>query len=190
LEQANLEQANKVHFLNDRIRNRGREMMGEKEREKREELLTGIQKQLQKNSLEELEHIQHTLSAMVESKKSGLYYFARFLGIEWDNGSPTMTLGMQHANTYGVAQGGTIYTLADMSMGYKVLSQLPPEKNVHTLEMKMNFVSPGRGEKLFADPEILHLGRTTAVVTCRVQDNKSKLVAQGLGTFFITDRKD
>jgi acyl-CoA thioesterase len=99
-----------------------------------------------------------------------------------------MTLGMQHANTYGVAQGGTIYTLADMSMGYKVLSELPPEKTVHTIEMKMNYIRPGKGKYLYAIPEILHTGRSTAVMSCQVRNDGEQLIAQGLGTFFIGSR--
>lgn len=160
-------------------------MMNEKELNQKQELINAIQDQLLNSSPEELEHVQHVLSSIDQSKKGGLYYFAEFLGIDWNHERAAMTLGMQHTNTYGVAQGGAIYTLADMAMGYKVLSKLPSDKRVYTIEMKMNYVSPGKGKRLVALPDVLHAGRKTAVVTCKVEDDNEKLVAQGLGTFYI-----
>lgn len=162
--------------------------MSEGTSDTKKNLITKIQNQLEDSSLEELDHIQHVLSAMEKEKNGGLYYLAEFLGIEWNENNASMRLGRQHANTYGVAQGGTIYTFADMTMGYRVLSELPPGKSVQTIEMKMNFISPGKGQYLFSKPNILHVGRNTAVVECQVQDDQNKLVAKGLGTFFIFDQ--
>lgn len=157
--------------------------------ENREDLLKAIQNKLTNCTEEELEHVQHVMSSFdtsVEPKGTArLHYFARFLGIEWDGEKGTMTLGMQHANTYGVAQGGTIYTLADIAMGYIILDTLPENQTSHTLELKLNYIAPGKGTHLYAYPEVIHRGRQTAVVQCRIENEEKKLIAQGLGTFFI-----
>lgn len=154
-------------------------------KESHEELLKEIHNRLAKCSEEELEHVQHVLSSLDTKGNGRLHYLARFLGIEWDGEKGTMTLGMQHANTYGVAQGGAIYTLADIAMGYIILDTLPENQTSHTLELKMNYIAPGKGTHLYAYPEVIHHGRQTAVVQCRIENEDKKLIAQGLGTFFI-----
>ncbi|MFD2925623.1 PaaI family thioesterase [Halobacillus naozhouensis] len=155
------------------------------DKEEKQFMIDRILDKLPDYSLEELSHVEHVLDSLEASNKSELYYFAKFLGIHWDRERAVMKLGIQHANTYGVAQGGTIYTLADFAMGYKVLSRFSGEKQVYTLEMKMNYISPGRGEELIAVPEILHTGNRTAVLTCGVKDEHSTLIAHAQGTFYI-----
>ncbi|MGW6300711.1 PaaI family thioesterase [Peribacillus butanolivorans] len=75
-----------------------------------------------------------------------------------------MTLGDFNTNTFGVTQGGAIYTLADVVIGYRILDQLKEKQKGFTLEMKMNFIKKGKGEKLAAKTEVIHWGRKTVVM--------------------------
>ncbi|UOQ94885.1 PaaI family thioesterase [Halobacillus shinanisalinarum] len=153
--------------------------------EEKKSMINRVRKKLPHYSLEELSHVEDVLDSLQASKSSELYYFAKFLGIDWTDGRAAMRLDLQHANTYGVAQGGTVYTLADFAMGYKVLSGVSEDKQVYTLEMKMNYISPGKGEQLIAVPELLHVGNRTAVLTCEVKDENSNLIAHAQGTFYM-----
>jgi uncharacterized protein (TIGR00369 family) len=144
-----------------------------------------ILEDLETLSNEEIDQISHVIKAMKNSKES-LHYNGRLLGINLDdNGEMTMTLGMQNANTYGVAQGGSLYTLADVAIGYNIMSKIPKDCQVFTLEMKMNYIKPGKGEKLFAKPTINHIGKNTVVADCRIEDENNQVIAIALGTFFL-----
>jgi uncharacterized protein (TIGR00369 family) len=138
---------------------------------------------------EELNQVRHVIESMKKGKE-GLHYSGRFLGIDLeDNGQMTMTLGMQNANIYGVAQGGALFTFADVAIGFYIMTKIPDDKNVLTLELKMNYVKPGKGRKLYAKPNIKHLGNRTVVSECEIVDENNELVAQALGTFFLKDNR-
>jgi uncharacterized protein (TIGR00369 family) len=136
-------------------------------------------------SNEEIDQVSHVINALKGSKE-GLHYNGRLQGINLeDHGEMTMTLGLHNANTYGVAQGGALYTLADVAIGFTIMTKIPDDCQVFTLELKMNYVKPGKGEKLYARPIINHLGKNTVVAECKVVDEQNELVALALGTFFI-----
>ncbi|GLB60597.1 hypothetical protein NCCP133_27290 [Cytobacillus sp. NCCP-133] len=144
-----------------------------------------ILRELETLSSEELNQVSHVIRALKGPKKE-LHYTGRLLGIGFEeNGEMSMKLGMQNANTYDVAQGGALYTLADVSIGFHIMTKIPKESQVYTLEMKMNYISPGKGKKLYAKPAIIHLGKSTVVSECRIIDEKDHTVAIALGTFFL-----
>lgn len=146
-------------------------------------------------STEELREVQRVVDALrsknADHSDHQLHYFGRFTGIEWDSqGQVSMQLGPFNENTYGVAQGGAVYTLADVAIGFEILRTLSPGQQVLTLEMKMNFLKKGTGDKLTAQTEFLHRGKSTAVAQCSIVDQAGSTVAHAIGTFFITDTKN
>ena len=148
-----------------------------------------ILKKLENFSSEELDQIYHVIRALKEPKKE-LHYTGRLLGIGFEeNGEMSMELGMQNANTYDVAQGGALYTLADVSIGFHIMTQIPKDSEVYTLELKMNYIRHGKGKKLYAKPTIVHLGRSTVVSECKILDEKGQAVAIALGTFFLKHKE-
>ncbi|RBP90611.1 acyl-CoA thioesterase [Cytobacillus firmus] len=148
-----------------------------------------ILKKIENFSSEELNQVFHVITALKGSKKE-LHYTGRLLGIGFEeNGEMSMELGMQNANTYDVAQGGALYTLADVSIGFHIMNQIPLDSQVYTLELKMNYIKPGKGKKLYAKPEIVHLGRSTVVSECKILDEKGQAVAIALGTFFLKHKE-
>jgi len=145
-----------------------------------------ILEELKLLTTEEIEQIGHVIRAMRKTKEEGMHYTGRLFGLDFDsNGDMFMDLGMQNANTYGVAQGGAVYTLADVAIGYNIMTKIPEDTEVYTLELKMNYVKPGKGKRLYAKPLISHLGYRTVVCECKVLDDHDELVAIALGTFYL-----
>lgn len=141
----------------------------------------------------ELEQAAYLLSILrgaqagSDSNAVPMHMLGRFLGmVQNQDGTTEMALGFQNENTYGVAQGGSIYTLADVAIGFSILQNLTAEEKVFTLELKVNFIEKGQGARLIATPVILRQGRTTVVSECAIHDDSGKLVAKALGTFYIS----
>lgn len=149
-----------------------------------------ILKEIEDLSSDEVDQVFHVIRALKGSKKE-LHYTGRLLGIGFEeNEEMSMELGMQNANTYDVAQGGALYTLADVSIGFHIMTQIPQDSEVYTLELKMNYIKPGKGAKLYAKPAIVHLGRSTVVSECKILDEKGQTVAIALGTFFLKHKEE
>lgn len=144
-----------------------------------------LHEEIEKLSEKELYYIKHTLNTIKTSREDSIHFIGSFLGINVMEYGAKMILGPHNSNTYGVAQGGALYTLADMAIGFHVLPKLKKNQEVYTLELKINFIRKGQGDQLFAKVEILHWGRSTVVANCSIFDEENKLVAQGLGTFYI-----
>lgn len=165
--------------------------------EKRTEQIKAIQKQLHALKDHELEEMEHLLSlyqdqTVTEDHPNAvpMHFLGRFLGITQNqDGTSEMRLGLQNANTYGVAQGGAIYTLADVAIGFSILQDVEEGQKVLTLELKVNFIEKGQGSRLIASPIILRRGRSTVVSECAVMDEQGRLVAKALGTFYITSSR-
>lgn len=156
------------------------------------EILKTIETNLQSLSSMELHQISYLLSLYQVSSKNEptkeipMHFLGRFLGITQNsNGTTKMELGIQNENTYGVAQGGAIYTLCDVAIGFNILKNVKENEKVFTLELKVNFIKKGHGSFLLASPTILYQGRSTVAAECEITDENGELVAKGLGTFYI-----
>jgi len=82
-----------------------------------ESIEASIQKKLNGLNALELEEVNHFLSSYKKSPTTEqnsaipMYFLGRFLGIrQVGKDIVEMSLGIQNENTYGVAQGGSIYT--------------------------------------------------------------------------------
>jgi uncharacterized protein (TIGR00369 family) len=158
-------------------------------------MIERITEKLKSFTDDQLEEINRVVQAYDQSLRNanlcdeGMHYIGRFLGIDRnDHGKAFMTIGPYNENSYGVTQGGALYSLADIAIGMEIMNRIQKNENVYTLEMKMNFIKKGTGEKLFTNTEFLHWGTTTIVVQCQIQDEAGDLVAQTLGTFYLSKR--
>ena len=93
----------------------------------------------------------------------------------------------EYANPLGTLHGGICATLLDSVMACAVHSTLPPAVGYGTLELKVNYIRPGRvdGGLLTATGSTIHVGRSTATAEGRVLDADGKLVAHGTTTCMI-----
>ena len=89
-------------------------------------------------------------------------------------------------NFAGLVHGGFISMLADSAMGRALHSALPEGERHVTFDLKMNFINGARpGERLRATAGVVHAGRRTALVECRVEGPGRELVATATGTFSV-----
>ena len=93
----------------------------------------------------------------------------------------SMKLEEKHLNANGVAQGGAIFTLADIcftvaanSAGGVMVSQ---SADIH-------YLRPGTGSWLYAEAERVHEGRMTGLFRVNVYDEQKRLVAYASVTGF------
>jgi uncharacterized protein (TIGR00369 family) len=86
---------------------------------------------------------------------------------------------------HGFIHAGIMTALVDSACGYAALSLMPADAEVLTVEYKVNFVSPGIGDRMIARGRVTKPGRTITVCAgdvFGVQEGKEKLVATMLAT--------
>ena len=93
-----------------------------------------------------------------------------------------LPLAPDHMNTWAVAHGGVTMTLADVALAMAARSLAGDGVGVVTVEMKVNFMQPGRGE-LRASARVLHRSTTMAYCEGEIRDSEGHFVAKALGTF-------
>lgn len=94
-----------------------------------------------------------------------------------------------------LVHGGVIFSLADTAMAMALMSVLPANTPVSTIEAKINYLRPARTGELVAEATIIHQGNTTAVLEATVYNIASNNgterlpIAKMLGTFNIKRAK-
>lgn len=90
----------------------------------------------------------------------------------------------------GLAHAGLSFALGDTAAGYAALSLLPEDREVVTVEMKVNLLAPALGERLVATGRVVRAGRRLVVVTAEVEairDGEARAVALFQGTMIPVD---
>lgn len=132
---------------------------------------------------------QMTPEELVETtEKSGIF---QLLGIKLDVSQPggvkvQIKVDDRLFHAQQIVHGGVIFTLADTSMALALLAVVPEQTRVGTIEAKINFLYPVRSGELSAEAEIIHLGRSTAVLEATVfntHESERRAVARVMGTF-------
>jgi len=97
------------------------------------------------------------------------------LGAEIESVEPgkvTLTCAFAEGLTqqHGLLHGGVLASLADVACGYAALSTMPPEREVLTVEFKINFLKSAKTKRLVAVGQVLQSGRTLTVCEGTVFD--------------------
>ena len=85
--------------------------------------------------------------------------------------------------------GAVTGAVADNAGGYAALTLAPPDREVLTVEYKVNFLAPAYGEKLVARGEVLTAGRRLFVCKAEVfavADGESRACAASLQTVSLS----
>ena len=85
----------------------------------------------------------------------------------------------------GAGHAGVTFALGDTAAGYAALSVMPADREVMTVEMKINLLAPAVGARLVATGEVLRAGRRLVIVRAGVvaeRDGATVPVAELLGT--------
>ena len=115
--------------------------------------------------------------------------FAEMLGIQVTGfgdgaGECALEIREEMLNLHRSVHGGVIYSLADIGMGVALYSLLGQGEQCSTIEIKMNYFVPARGQRLVCTSRVLQKGKTIAVLEAEVKD-RGRLVAKGMGTFAV-----
>lgn len=98
------------------------------------------------------------------------------------------------AQQHGYMHGGIIPAILDSACGYAALSLSATDTAVLTVEYKVNFIAPAKGERFVARGEVLRPGATVTVCkgdVVAIEDGEEKLVTTMLTTLmFLADRPD
>jgi uncharacterized protein (TIGR00369 family) len=121
--------------------------------------------------------------------------FRKWLGLTYevmedDHAVVSLELNEDKRNVRDVAHGGIVASLIDVAMGTAAAggNYSTRQRYVVTLELKVNYLAPARGQKLTATAKVVKGGARTFVVECRVVTDLGEECAMALGTF-ITRRR-
>lgn len=87
-------------------------------------------------------------------------------------------------NPNGTAHGGLIFGLADTTMG--VLARTTG-RNITTINAQIDYLKPGKGNKITCIAEPLKVGKSTAVYRASIYNEEETLISTVTGTFFFLD---
>jgi uncharacterized protein (TIGR00369 family) len=86
---------------------------------------------------------------------------------------------------HGYVHAGVVTTVVDSACGYAAYTLMAPDSEVLTIEYKVNFMYPARGERFKGIGRVLRSGRTVTVCSgdvVAVEKGKEKVVATMLAT--------
>lgn len=92
------------------------------------------------------------------------------------------------AQQHGYMHGGIITAILDSACGYAALSLSATDTAVLTVEYKVNFIAPAKGERFVARGEVLRPGATVTVCkgdVVAIEDGEEKLVTTMLTTLML-----
>lgn len=92
----------------------------------------------------------------------------------------------------GFLHAGIVTTLMDSACGYAAYTLMPADSRVLSVEFKVNFLNPARGERFRAEGQVVKSGRTISVCEGKlfaIQNGQETLVAMMQATM-ICIRKD
>jgi len=79
--------------------------------------------------------------------------------------APILTGSLQQ---HGYAHAALTFAIGDSAAGYAALSLLDEDKDVLTVEMKINLLAPAKGERLIAKGDVIRAGRRLIIVRSEV----------------------
>jgi len=101
----------------------------------------------------------------------------------------TMNLEEKHLQFLRTVHGGAISSLADSAAAWatvgSVLGSVGAKGVPLTVEMKINYLAPVESGRLIAEARVVHKGFTISVSDVEVKDDKGRLVAKSLVTYYI-----
>ena len=92
---------------------------------------------------------------------------------------------------HGYLHAGVVTTVVDSACGYAAYTLMAPDSEVLTIEYKVNFMTPAKGERFKGIGKVLRAGRTITVCSgdvVAIENGKEKAVATMLATMISVGR--
>lgn len=140
---------------------------------------------------EEKQILLLAVQAIQQKRERKSAYMSGFMGLKGefvgeDEYQFTVPITPFMLNKAGIVHGGITATLADSTMGSLINRRLKEGyQGAVTAEMKINYISPGRGERIISRAKLLKMGSHLATATCELTNEKNQLIAHASGTFFM-----
>jgi len=120
--------------------------------------------------------------------------FYRWAGVELIDAFPgqveiALEAGPQHLNLQGLVHGGILATLADTAMGLAVRTVLQPGRRHVTVQLGVEFLSPGRPGTIVAHGRSVKIGSQLGFAEADVMDPAGRLLAKAHSTLSVTREK-
>ena len=84
-------------------------------------------------------------------------------------------------NPYGIAHGGFIFGLADTAAG---IAAMTDERTALTVNSNIDYLKPGKGDKLIAKATAIKSGKSISVVEVLIYDSDLELISKASVTYF------
>ena len=107
--------------------------------------------------------------------------------VERDYAEGELRVGENSLNPIGTVHGGALNTLADVVGGSCACSR---GDQVVTLSCTMEFLRPGRGEKIFCTARPRKMGSNVCVIGVELMDTEQKPVASGTFTYYVVKKAE
>ena len=120
--------------------------------------------------------------------------FYRWAGVEVIDASPGVVeiafeANSQHLNLQGLVHGGILATLADTAMGLAVRTVLEPGRRHVTVQLGVEFLSPGRPGRITARGRSVKIGTQLGFAEADVMNGEGRLLARAHSTLSVTTEK-
>lgn len=146
---------------------------------------------LREGTDEERKILSLAVQAVHQKRERDSAYLSGFMGLKGefvgeDEYQFSVPITPFMLNKAGIVHGGITATLADSTMGSLINRRLSEAyRGAVTAEMKINYISPGRGERIISRAKLLKMGSHLATATCEISNEKNQLIAHASGTFFM-----
>lgn len=97
--------------------------------------------------------------------------------------------GPHHVNLQGLVHGGMLATLADTAMGLAVRTVLEPGRRHVTVQLGVEFLSPGRPGRIVAHGRSVKIGRQLGFAEADIVDARGRTLARARSTLSVTTEK-
>lgn len=84
-------------------------------------------------------------------------------------------------NPFGIAHGGFIFGLADTAAG---IAAMTDERVAVTINSSIDYLKPGKGDKLIAKASVVKPGKSISVVDVFIYDRDLELISKAVVTYF------
>jgi uncharacterized protein (TIGR00369 family) len=140
-----------------------------------------------RSNMSGLEYMQKLAAG--ELPQSGMGQLMGFKLVEVSKGYAVLSVqpDKRHYNGIGIAHGGLAATLLDSATGCAINTMMDAGRIFTTLEMKINYIRPIRGETgvVRCEARVIHAGSRTAYAEGRIVDENGKLYAHGTATCML-----
>lgn len=124
--------------------------------------------------------------------------FAARIGATFERATPgSIELGLpfdpELTQQHGFLHGGVLATGLDVACGYAAATLMPADAGVLTVEFKVNFLAPARGERFRFVARVRRAGRTVTFVEAdaiAVEGDRARLVATAQATMMTVVGRD